>query len=82
MLPAAAEAPALAPQPEPEGPFAPWVRPHLEANLTVRELRSRLLAYGLSTIGVKAELRARLEYALEHERAQHQSWDADAKVWK
>ena len=32
--------------------------------------------------GVKSELRSRLEYALEHSRAQYQSWDPVSKSWK
>ena len=53
----------------------------LEEGLTVHELRSRLLGYGLSTTGVKAELRARLEEAMLHFRAQHKTWDSEKMAW-
>ena len=56
-------------------------KPFLEEELSLRELRSRLLSYGLSTIGLKSELRARLEYVLEHQRAQYTQWDPVAKAW-
>ena len=41
----------------------------------LRELRSRLLTYGLDTTGLKSELRARLEKALLDDRQQFKSWD-------
>ena len=41
----------------------------------------RLLGYGLSTTGVKAELRARLEEAMLHFRAQHKTWDSEKMAW-
>ena len=53
----------------------------LEEGLTVHELRSRLLGYGLSTTGIKAELRARLEEAMLHFRAQHKTWDSEKMAW-
>ena len=84
-LPAAEEAPALEPAEEEKPPQADFVdheKPFIDPDLSIRELRARLLSYGLSTIGLKSELRTRLEYALEHERSQHQSWDAEAKAWK
>jgi len=85
-LPAAAESPAIAAAPAPEEEPAPDMvgvpPPVLEAELSLRELRARLLSYGLSTIGVKSELRQRLEYALEHERAQYTQWDPATKSWK
>jgi len=83
-LSAAAESPALAAGAAagPPAAFAPAEKVYLEPDLSIRELRARLLSYGLSTIGLKSELRTRLEYALEHERSQHQSWDAEAKAWK
>lgn len=56
-------------------------KPFLEAELSLRELRQRLLSYGLSTMGIKSELRARLEYALEHNRAQYTQWDPATKSW-
>lgn len=64
------------------GDFAPSVPESLlEDALTVHELRSRLLGYGLSTTGVKAELRARLEEAMLHFRAQHKTWDTEKLAW-
>ena len=64
------------------GDFAPSVPESLlEEALTVHELRSRLLGYGLSTTGVKAELRARLEEAMLHFRAQHKTWDTEKLAW-
>ena len=50
-------------------------------DLSLRELRSRLLGYGLSTTGIKAELRARLEDAMLHFRAQHKTWDTEKMAW-
>ena len=72
----AASAPA-----EPETDFIAAEPIVLEKELSIRELRARLLSYGLSTIGLKSELRARLEYALEHNRAQYQNWDPVGKKW-
>lgn len=64
------------------GDIAPSVPESLlEEGLTVHELRSRLLGYGLSTTGVKAELRARLEEAMLHFRAQHKTWDTEKMAW-
>ena len=64
------------------GDIAPSVPESLlEEGLTVHELRSRLLGYGLSTTGVKAELRARLEEAMLHFRAQHKTWDSEKMAW-
>lgn len=82
----AAAAPAEAAAPAAEAVAAPELlttseKPFLEADLSLRELRSRLLAAGLSTTGVKSELRRRLEYALEHSRAQYQSWDPVKMAW-
>ena len=57
-------------------------KPFLEEDLSLRELRARLLSYGLSTAGLKSELRDRLMYAVAHERLQHQSWDAASLSWK
>tara|TARA_B110001452_G_scaffold152445_1_gene126841 strand:+ start:837 stop:995 length:159 start_codon:yes stop_codon:yes gene_type:complete len=50
-------------------------------SLSLRELRSRLLGYGLSTLGLKNELRKRLENAMLHNRAQHSSWDPQTMTW-
>merc|ERR1719424_1488729 len=64
------------------GDIAPFAAESLlEEGLTVHELRSRLLGYGLSTTGIKAELRARLEDAMLHFRAQHKTWDVEKMVW-
>ena len=84
MLPAAPEAAAIAPAAEAaadEPDFVPDEAITIDADLTLRELRARLLAMGLSTIGLKSELRARLEYKLQHERAQYTAWDATSKKW-
>ena len=84
---AAAAEPAEAPaasghKPGQVGDIAPSVPESLlEEGLTVHELRSRLLGYGLSTTGVKAELRARLEEAMLHFRAQHKTWDSEKMAW-
>ena len=78
-----AEAPAASGhKPGQVGDIAPSVPESLlEEGLTVHELRSRLLGYGLSTTGVKAELRARLEEAMLHFRAQHKTWDSEKMAW-
>jgi len=87
-LPAAPSSPALAaspapePAPEPVADMVAVAPPTLEAELSLRELRARLLSYGLSTVGVKSELRMRLEYALEHERTQYTQWDPATMAWK
>jgi len=52
-----------------------------QVSLSLRELRSRLLGYGLSTLGLKNELRKRLENAMLHNRAQHSSWDPQTMTW-
>lgn len=52
-----------------------------QESLSLRELRSRLLGYGLSTLGLKNELRKRLENAMLHNRAQHSSWDPQTMTW-
>lgn len=78
VLPAAAEAaPAAAAGAE----LVPVEKEFLEESLTVRELRARLLSYGLSTIGVKSELRTRLEGAMAHSRHQYKSWDSATLTW-
>jgi len=77
-----ADAPASGHSAEQAGDIAPFVAEQLlEEGLTVHELRSRLLGYGLSTVGVKAELRARLEDAMQHFRAQHKTWDSEKMAW-
>ena len=56
----AAPAPADAAAPAATADIAPEsTEPLVEEGLTVHELRARLLAYGLSTTGLKAELRTR-----------------------
>eukprot|EP00964_Phaeocystis_antarctica_P121568 scaffold85229_cov63-Phaeocystis_antarctica.AAC.2 len=78
----AAEPAASGHSAEQAGDIAPFLSESLlEEGLTVHELRSRLLGYGLSTTGIKAELRARLEDAMLHFRAQHKTWDTEKMVW-
>ena len=81
-LPAAEEAPALeAAEEKPPADFVPHEKPFLDPDLSLRELRARLLNAGHSTVGLKSELRARLEYAMEHSRTQHQSWSPELQKW-
>ena len=82
-LPAGAAAPALAAAAAPvaAADLVPVEPEFLEPDLSVRELRARLLSYGLSTIGLKSELRARLEGALAASRFQFKAWDAEALAW-
>ena len=87
-------APALAPAPavEPAGAaepaaalavdLVPATPEFLDPDLSLRELRVRLLSYGLSTTGLKSELRARLEGAMLTTRYQFKSWDSAALEWK
>jgi len=83
VLPAAAGAApaAAAPAAGPVADLVPVEKEFLEESLTVRELRARLLSYGLSTIGLKSELRTRLEGAMAHARHQYKSWDSVALTW-
>ena len=84
-LPAAAAAPALAGAAAPAAAtpdLLPGTTEYLEENLSVRELRARLLARGLSTLGLKAELRERLEKSLFSDRQMFKSWDPVALAWK
>ena len=53
----------------------------LEPELSLRELRSRLLSRGLSTVGIKSELRFRLEQAQLLDRQQFKSWDSEKLAW-
>ena len=55
---------------------------YLEPELSLKELRARLLAKGLSTLGLKAELGARLEDNMLLDRQQYKSWDSVALEWK
>lgn len=73
--PAAADAPVAAPA------AAPVEKALIPEGLSLRELRSRLLAYGLSTVGLKNELRTRLEGAMVHDRSKHSSWDPVSASW-
>ena len=75
---ARAAAPAAAATKEKQPDILPHVPVALEATLTVSELRARLLSYGLSTAGLKAELRTRLENAMQTDRLKFQSWDPEA----
>ena len=90
-LPAATAAPAIASsaaaEPAAAEPAAADLvsgvpKEYLEPDLTLRELRARLLAKGLSTLGLKSELRARLEANMLLDRQQFKSWDSEALVWK
>ena len=87
QLPAAAEAPALAGAPAAAAKPAAAdlvsgvAKEYLEPELSLKELRARLLAKGLSTFGLKAELRARLEANLELDRLQYKSWDSEKLQW-
>ena len=66
----------------PAAPAAPAEEaPLVDPTLTLRELRSRLLSHGLSTIGLKAELQQRLANAMLHERVKHKSWDPASQSW-
>jgi hypothetical protein len=86
-LPAGAEAPSLAaaaaaPPGEDLVSDEADAAEELEKDLSLRELRARLLSFGLSTTGVKSELRERLQYAVLHQRLQHKSWDVATLSWK
>jgi hypothetical protein len=56
--------------------------PVVPAGMTLRELRAKLLAYGLGTAGLKSELRDRLQLAMLDERQQTQNWDPSTLSWK
>jgi len=81
-LPAAAAATEPAPAPAADIKFVDVPPEFLEDDLSVRELRARLLSYGLSTLGLKSELRARLEGAMKMARFQYKAWDSEAMQWK
>jgi len=77
---------AAAPSAAPSQPRPPTAGPVpnvkiLKSDISLTELRSRLLSYGLSTIGLKAELIDRLEHAMEHDRLKFNSWDSKAQAW-
>ncbi len=78
---------ALAPAAKPEAPaeLVPQSQQKLSemvAGMQLRELRSRLIGYGLSTAGIKTELRSRLEQAMLAERQQSKSWNPDKLAWE
>jgi len=56
----AAAAPAASAAPAAAADLVPSQPEFLDPDLSLRELRVRLLSYGLSTTGLKAELRERL----------------------
>jgi len=62
--------------------LVPTPKEFLDPDLSLRELRVRLLTYGLSTTGIKSELRSRLEEAMLMGRQQFKSWDPVALQWK
>lgn len=61
--------------------LVPQDLPIVREDMTLRELRAHLLSYGLSTLGLKAELRARLQQAMLDDRQQHKSWDPSTMSW-
>lgn len=80
---ATATAPVAAPGASATGMLLPNSDTSLvDKDLTLRELRLRLLQYGLSTTGLKSELVTRLEAAMRAERLQYKNWDAAALAWK
>lgn len=83
LAPAADDAATAAPAAAAQDlvPDAQVVEEVLDPTLSLRELRARLLSYGLSTSGTKGELRTRLEYAMLHGRQQYKSWDPVAQAW-
>lgn len=56
--------------------------PVVPADMTLRELRAKLLAYGLGTAGLKSELHDRLQLAMLDERQQTLNWDPSTLSWK
>eukprot|EP00962_Isochrysis_galbana_P039291 scaffold14068_cov119-Isochrysis_galbana.AAC.6 len=61
--------------------LVPQDQPLVREDMTLRELRAHLLSYGLSTLGLKSELRARLQQAMLDDRQQHKSWDPSTLSW-
>mmetsp|Transcript_46480 Transcript_46480/g.129117 ORF Transcript_46480/g.129117 Transcript_46480/m.129117 type:complete len:225 (+) Transcript_46480:39-713(+) len=78
-LPAAAEPAAAAPKAAVDDLVAGTKI--LTSELSLTELRSRLVASGLSTVGLKSELMERLENVMQHERLKFQSWDPETLAW-
>jgi hypothetical protein len=61
--------------------LVPQALPLVCEDMTLRELRAHLLSYGLSTLGLKSELRERLQQAMLDDRQQHKSWDPSTLAW-
>lgn len=78
----AAAAPAASAAPAAAADLVPSQPEFLDPDLSLRELRVRLLSYGLSTTGLKAELRERLSTAMLMGRQQFKSWDPSSLAWK
>ena len=70
-------APSAAPPPDLVATPAPLV----PESMTLREMRAKLLQQGLSTLGLKSELRQRLEEALRVERNRYRQWDPSKQEW-
>ena len=91
----AKSAPALAAAPAAAAPLAaaaapaaaadlvptPSVMDEIDPDLSLKELRARLLSAGLATTGLKTELRKRLAGAMETSRMQYKSWDPATLSW-
>eukprot|EP00322_Chrysochromulina_rotalis_P011968 CAMPEP_0115847028 /NCGR_PEP_ID=MMETSP0287-20121206/10168_1 /TAXON_ID=412157 /ORGANISM="Chrysochromulina rotalis, Strain UIO044" /LENGTH=232 /DNA_ID=CAMNT_0003300843 /DNA_START=58 /DNA_END=756 /DNA_ORIENTATION=+ len=77
---AAAAAPAAA-SAAPAADLVPGELEFIDPDLSLRELRVRLLSYGLSTAGLKSELRTRLQDAMLMGRQQFKSWDTETLTW-
>lgn len=91
LVAAAEPAPVTSAKPEAEAPaevavavadLVPSASPVLDEAMSLRELRAKLLGYGMSTLGLKAELRARLERVMLDERQKHQAWDPATLQWR
>ena len=79
---AAAAPPTAASSPAPDiVPDDQVLEAPLDPNLSLRELRARLLSYDMSTTGTKMELRARLGAAMMNNRQQYKSWDPEKRAW-
>ena len=61
--------------------LVPQVLPMVREDMTLKEIRAHLLNYGLSTLGLKSELRERLQQAMLDDRQQHKSWDPSTLSW-
>ena len=80
-LPAAAEPAAAEPASAPAPDLVPSSVKLVDSSTSLRELRARLLGFGLSTVGLKSELVDRLEVAMQGERQKYSSWDTAAQKW-